>query len=365
IGLSPALGAFIAGVVLASSEYKHTLEADIDPFKSLLLGLFFISVGMGMDFGLLSQQAMPVLGAVMALVAIKMAVLLVLGRGFGLPAAQNILFSFAMAQGGEFAFVLLQYASGMQVLPEAQARFLVLTVALSMATTPFLMMAASRWVLPRFMSQLPVREADVINERNSVIIAGYGRFGQIIGRFLRGQGVEVTVLEIDPEQIDLIRKFGGKGYFGDASRLDLLHSAGAENARMLVVAVDNADKALEIVRMARRNFPGLTVFARARNRRHAYELDKAGAHLFLRETFDTALRMAQEVMVQLGYKRTDMEYKAAQFKAHDESTLRKSFEFFEQEPELISFAQQARHELERILSSDIGDSSEEPKSATS
>lgn len=365
IGLSPALGAFVAGVVLASSEYKHTLEADIDPFKSLLLGLFFISVGMGMDFSLLASQPFSILGAVAALVAVKMAVLFLLGRNFGLMPSQNVIFTFIMAQGGEFAFVLLQYATFAQVLPAGQAAFLTLTVALSMASTPFLMMAASRWVMPRFMSQLPPPEADVIEERHPVIIAGYGRFGQIIGRFLRGQGVEVTVLEIDPGQIDLIRRFGGKGYFGDATRLDLLRSAGAGSASLLVVAVDNADKALEIVRMARQNFPQLTVFARARNRRHAYELDKAGAHLFLRETFDSSLRMAQEAMVHLGYRRADMEYKAAQFKAHDEDTLHRSFAFFEQEPELISFSTQARKELERILRSDIGETGEEPQNVPS
>lgn len=353
IGLSPAMGAFVAGVVLANSEYKHTLEADIEPFKNLLLGLFFISIGMGMNFVIIATHPLGIISAVLALVAIKITVLMLLGKVFGLNASQNSIFSFVMSQGGEFAFVMFQYSNTLNVMPPEHTAFLTLVVALSMATTPFLMMLGSRLIMPRFMSLLPEREADVINQNNNVIIAGYGRFGQIIGRFLHAQGLTTTILEKNPDQIDLLRKFGGSGYFGDASRLELLASAGAAKARLLVVAVDDADKALEIVRLAREHFPHMKVFARARNRRHAHELNKAGAHYFIRETFDSSLRMAQEVMVELGYTRADMADKAQKFKKHDEATLKKSFEFFDQEPELISFARQASQELERILQNDI------------
>ncbi len=359
LGLSPAMGAFVAGVVLANSEYKHTLEADIEPFKNLLLGLFFISVGMGMDFAIFHLHPLGIVGCVAALIVVKIAVMFLLGKAFRLDNAQASIFSVVMSQGGEFAFVLFQYTGSLHVMEPEQAGFLTLVVALSMATTPFLMMFASRYIMPRFMSLLPDREPDTIDVSNAVIIAGYGRFGQIIGRFLKAQGVPATILEKSAEQIDAVRKFGAEGYFGDASRLELLASAGAAKARLLVVAIDDADKALEIVRLARENFPNLKVYARARNRRHAYELDKAGAHLFIRETFDSSLRMAEAAMVSLGYNQQEIHEKAAKFRKHDEATLRKSFEFFEQEPELISFSRQASQELERILQNDIATENEE------
>jgi monovalent cation:proton antiporter-2 (CPA2) family protein len=354
IQLSPALGAFIAGVVLANSEYKHTLESDIAPFKGLLLGLFFISVGMGMDFALMAQHPAALISAVVALIIVKMMILIASGRLFRLEAAQNMVFAFALAQGGEFAFVLFQYAGGLQVLSTEHTAFLTLVVALSMAATPFLMIVADRLVIPRFMSLLPERPADRIDANDHpVIIAGYGRFGQVIGRFLSAQGIKLTILEKDPDQIELLRRFGSKAYFGDATRLELLKSAGAATATILIVAIDDADKALEIVRNAKSQFPGLTIFARARNRRHAYELQKAGADLFRRETFDASLWMAQEAMKLLGKRAFDVRHKAMKFMKHDEETLKTSFSFFEHEPELINFAKQARLELERILNEDI------------
>lgn len=353
VGVSPALGAFIAGVVLANSEYKHTIETDIEPFKGLLLGLFFISVGMGMNFGLLAEQPSNLLGAVGVLIAVKMLVLLGLGRLFDVRGAQGLLFTFALAQGGEFAFVLFQFAGSVQVLDPAQTAFLTLVVALSMAATPFLMLLNDRFVQPRFMSLLPY-EYDTIPEGNStVILAGYGRFGQIVGRFLAGQGVQVTILEKDPDQIELLRKFGSRAYFGDATRLDLLEAAGAAHAKLLVVAVDDADKCLEIVRLAKRSFPNLTVYSRARNRRHAYELHKAGVDYYYRETFDSSLTMAQQAMIHLGARPIDMRYKARKFKKHDERTLRESFKFFEEQPVLIDFSRQASQEMERILQEDV------------
>lgn len=353
IGLSPALGAFISGVVLANSEYKHTLETDIQPFKGLLLGLFFISIGMGINFALLAETPGLIISAVLGLIAVKAIVLYGLGRLFGLRDGQNTLFALALAQGGEFAFVLFQYASGFFILSDGEAAFLTLTVALSMAATPFLMMFNESFVIPRFMSRLPETQYDRIEDHASpVIIAGYGRFGQIIGRFLRAQGVKITILEKDPDQIELTRKFGGSGYFGDASRLDLLQSAHADKAKLLIVAVDDADKCLEIVRLARQHFPALKIFARARNRRHAYELFKAGVDYYRRETFDSSLTMAQEAMKLLGASAAAVQRKAVRFMEHDEKTLQRSFEFFEQEPELISFSRQASGELEQILRED-------------
>ena len=353
IGVSPALGAFVAGLVLANSEYRRTLETDIEPFKGLLLGLFFISIGMGMDFGLLVNNPKVILGAVAGLVVLKAVVLHVLSRFFGLRDGQKMLFALALAQGGEFAFVLFQYASGLNLLSADQSAFLTLTVALSMATTPFCMMFNEKFVIPRFMSLLPQRDYDEIHENNPVIIAGYGRFGQVIGRFLSGQGVKITVLEKDPDQVELLHKFGSVGFFGDASRLDLLTNAGAAKARLLVVAVDDADKCLEIVRLAKENFPNLKIFARARNRRHAYELHKLGVDYFRREMFDSSLTMAEEAMKLMGGDPAEVNRKAVLFLQHDEKTLYKSFEIFEKERELISFSRQASGEMERILQEDI------------
>jgi glutathione-regulated potassium-efflux system ancillary protein KefC len=351
IGVSPALGAFVAGVVLANSQYKHAVDADIQPFKGILLGLFFISVGMGMNFSIFSQKAILIIAAVFALISVKAMILFILGRFFDLTKLQTLGFAFALSQGSEFAFVLFQSAALTKVIsPEAQA-FFTLVVALSMLATPFLMLIYHRFIIPKFMSYLPEREYDSINEKNGIILAGYGRFGQIIGRLLNGERVKITVLEKNPEQIELLRKFGYTGYFGDASRLDLLKSAGAEHAKLLIVTVGNPDANLKIVELAKQHFPHLKIYARARNRRHAYELHRAGVDYFIRELFDSSLAMTKEVMKFLDYKTEEIQNKTTAFKEHDEATLIQSFDFFEQESDLINFSRQAKGELERILKS--------------
>lgn len=357
VGVSPALGTFIAGVVLANSEYRHTLQTDIEPFKGLLLGLFFISVGMGMDFGLFTESPLRLVLAVFPLITIKALILFALGRLFGLNALHNSGFAFALAQGGEFAFVLFQFAEGLAILPEAQAKFLTMVVASSIGITPLLMLFYNRMIVPGFMSVLPERNYDNVEEQNLIIIAGFGRFGQLIGRFLSAQGIKTTVLEKDPDQIELLRKFGFKGYFGDATRLDLLNSAGAARAKLLVVAVDDPETSLEIVRLGKTEFPHLKIFARARNRRHAYELSKAGVNYFKREVFDSSLEMAQQIMVSLGKNESDIRVKAMKFKQHDEAALKQSFDFFDNEPELVNFSRTQRTELERILQSDASEDS--------
>lgn len=351
IGVSSALGAFISGVVLANSQYKHAIEADIQPFKGLLLGLFFISVGMGMNFSLFSQQALLILAAVTALILIKIIILSTLGRYFDLTNFQTIGFAFGLSQGSEFAFVLFQYATSTKVINDTTSSFFTLVVALSMLTTPFLMLFYHRFILPRFMTMLPEKKYDSIHERNKIILAGYGRFGQIIGRLLNGEHIKVTVLENNAEQIELIRKFGYVGYFGDASSLDVLTSAGAAHAKLIVITVGNPDVNLRIVELVKREFPHLKIYARARNRRHAYELHKLGVDYFVREVFDSSLTMTKKIMKFLGYKIEDIEKKTTAFRKHDEATLLQSFEFFERESDLINFARQAKGELERILRS--------------
>ncbi|MGA9657816.1 MAG: cation:proton antiporter, partial [Asticcacaulis sp.] len=352
VGVSPALGAFIAGVVLANSEYRRTIETDIEPFKGLLLGLFFISVGMSMDFTVLWQHPVGLIGAVVAVMCLKGFILFGLGRVFKLDTAPAMGLAFGLSQGGEFAFVLLQLIGGSRIIEPEVQKFLTLLVAISIAVTPILIVISSKYIMPRFVSQLPERSYDEINEHNPVIIAGFGRVGQIVGRFMLSQGLKVTVLEKNPDQVELLRKFGSKGYFGDATRLDLLRSAGAAEARMLIVAVDDADAAVEIVKMSKLHFPRLKVFSRARNRRHAYELHKAGVDHYHRETLDASLALAREAMIALGYNKAEIERKAKTFLAHDVETLRRSFEFFESEPDMINFARLSREELEGILRED-------------
>lgn len=351
IGVSPALGAFIAGVVLANSEYKHAVDADIQPFKGLLLGLFFISVGMAMNFSLFSHHAILIVAAVFSLIIVKAIILYFLGHIFDLSKLQSIGFAFALAQGSEFAFVLFDYAGSTKVINQETASFFTLVVALSMLATPFLMLIYHRLIIPQFMSFIPEREYDSFNEKNGIILAGYGRFGQIIGRLLNGENIKITVLEKNPEQIELLRKFGYIGYFGDASRLDLLKSAGAEHAKLLIVAVGNVDANLQIVKLAKQHFPHLKIFVRARNRRHAYELHRIGVDYFIRELFDSSLSMTKEVMRFLGYNNENIRKKASAFRKHDEATLIQSFDFFDEENELINFSRQAKGELERILQS--------------
>ncbi len=352
VGVSPALGAFIAGVVLANSEYRRTIETDIEPFKGLLLGLFFISVGMGMDFTVLMAHPFGLVAAVLGVMLLKGLVLYVLGNRFGVTGAQGLGLAIGLSQGGEFAFVLLQLIGGLNIItPDAQ-KFLVLLVALSIALTPILVAGYGKFILPMFMSQLPQRDYDQINEHNPVILAGFGRFGQIIGRFMTSQGVKVTVLEKNPDQVEAVGRFGFKAYFGDATRMDLLRSAGIHEARMLIVAIDDADAALDIVRQAKAHFPKLLVFSRARNRRHAYDLYKAGVDNYRRELLDGSLAMARDAMVALGRDASEIESKAAKFLAHDIETLKTSFAFFDSEPEMISFAKLSRAELESILNED-------------
>lgn len=352
LGVSPALGAFIAGVVLANSDYRRVLETEIEPFKGLLLGLFFISVGMGIDFGLLMAQAPAIFGAVLALMALKAAILWGIGRAFSMTPLNQIGYALALSQGGEFAFVLFQFAGGLAILSPDQSRFLTLVVAISIAATPILMLIFTKFIVPRFVSALPARQFEPVATQNPIILAGFGRFGQVIGRFLIAQGVQITVLERDPDQIDLLRKFGFKAYFGDATRLDLLRAAGAEHAKLLILAVDDAETSLNIAQMAREEFPNLRIFARARNRQHAYDLHKLGVPYFKRELFDSSLGMAKDIAQFLGDSAEIAARKAEQFRRHDEDSLKQSFAFFEDEPTLVSYAKTRSAELEQILKND-------------
>ena len=353
VGLSPALGTFLAGVLLAESEYRHELEMDLEPFKGLLLAVFFITVGAGIDFKLIASAPTAIIGAVVVFVAVKLAVLYAIARLARMKPPRASLFSFSLAQGGEFAFVLISFAAGLGLLAVTQANTLVAVVALSMALAPLLMMIDSRLIQPRFERLGAKREADRIEPAGSeAIILGHGRFGMTVGRVLAANGSKATVLDHDAEQIDALRRFGFKVFYGDASREDLLEAAGAADAKILVIAIDDREKILQIVETALRNFPHLEIFARAFDRPHAYALLNAGVKHVYREVFDSSLAMAEDALVALGQH----PYEAAQalrlFRKHDEEVMRRTAPHSGDIDTVIDISRRAQAEIERVLSGD-------------
>ncbi|UCF67913.1 MAG: cation:proton antiporter, partial [Acidobacteriota bacterium] len=354
VGLSPALGTFLAGVVLANSEYRHQLETDIEPFKGLLLGLFFIAVGASIDFNLIIGDPGLITSLVAGLVVLKLIVLLALGKLFKLSLDQNLLFGFALAQGGEFGFVLFSFASQHGVLAGALIAPLVAVVAVSMAMAPLMMLINEKLIQPRFGTREAVaREADEIHEENPVIIAGFGRFGHIIGRLLLANGVGTTVLDVDSDQVDTLRKLGLKVFYGDASRTDLLRAAGAERAKLLIVAVDEQDKALEIVRTAQKEFPNLRILSRARGRPHAYDLLEAGVENVYRETLDTSLQVGIDALCVLGYRRHQALRAARKFRRHDEASVRELAGMWKDQRAYIVRAREIIRSVEQMMRAEL------------
>jgi monovalent cation:proton antiporter-2 (CPA2) family protein len=322
VGLSPALGTFLAGVVLADSGYRHELESDIEPFKGLLLGLFFISVGAQIDFPLIGREPLTIAGIVAGTMALKLVVLAVLGRAFGLDRPARWLLAFSLAQIGEFAFVLLSFGVQEKIFSQAFASPLVAAVAISMVLTPPAFIVLERYVLPRVTDKGEERPHDVIEHADTpVVIAGYGRYGQIVGRVLRANGIPLTILDLDPEMVDVLARLGVKVYYGDASRVDLLHAAGCERAKLFVLAVDNKDEATRIAAAVRHNFPHLTILARAYDRVHAWELRALGVRKVYRETFGSAHENAVDALKQLGYRAHTAHRLAQRWRAHDEQVL--------------------------------------------
>ena len=301
VNLSPALGAFLAGLVLANSEFRHELEANIEPFKGLLLGLFFITVGAGIDFAVLADEWGLVLALAAAVIGVKALVLLILALVFGIRGSNGWLFTLGLAQAGEFGFVLLTYSVQNSVVPADLADILSLVVALSMFLTPVLFIVYDRVVLPRYRRNTNVeREADTIDDQAEVIVAGVGRFGQIVCRLLRANSIPAVVLDHEIEQIENVRRIGIRSYFGDASRTDLLETAGIAQARLLVVAIDDPDRAVRMVEHVKQFYPGVWVLARAFDRGHGYRLRKAGADDVVSETYHSALEMGGHAMTALG-----------------------------------------------------------------
>jgi len=359
VGVSPALGTFLAGVVLARSEYRHELESDIEPFKGLLLGLFFIAVGAAVDFDLIGRNLNLVLSLMVLLIVVKWLILFTLGRVFRMSMDQKLLFSFSLAQGGEFAFVLLSFAVREGVVPADLASTLIAVVALTMAATPILMLLNEKIVQPRFGTrEREERAPDVVDEENPVIIAGFGSFGSVVGRLLRANGVGTTVLEYDSDRVDLLRKLGMKVFYGDACRTDLLRAAGAEHAKLLVVAIDSHDKRMELAHTVQRHFPHLTLLVRARSRREAYDLLEAGVEHVYREKLDTGLRTGVEALRLLG-RRAYQAFRAAQkFRLHDEEAVRELAKMRHDDKLYFHTARQRIDDLESLLLSDLEDSGE-------
>jgi monovalent cation:proton antiporter-2 (CPA2) family protein len=354
VGLSMALGAFLAGVLLADSEYRHELELDIEPFKGLLLGLFFIAVGMSVDLGLFVRTPLLVLGLALGVVALKIVLLYPISILFGYCGrADATLFALALSQVGEFAFVLFGVAASQSLLNKDTVDLLNAVVAASMVATPLLMLAWERVLAPRLTSRAP-RAPDAIAERNPVIIAGFGRFGQVVARVLRGTGIRVTIIEHDPSQIETVRRFGWKAYYGDATRLDLLEAAGAREAQLLVVAVDDQDAALQIVKRARGRFPGLQIVVRAHSRTDAYEYVALGVPA-VRETFGSALDAAGSALQLLGKDAAEAQRAVQQFRSYDERRLVQLAPHRNDEQQLIAFARKERENLNQLLTNEAAD----------
>jgi CPA2 family monovalent cation:H+ antiporter-2 len=353
VGLSPALGTFLAGVVLANSEYKHELESDIDPFKGLLLGLFFIAVGASIDFSLVAQQPWLIAGLVLALMVVKGIVLFVLGKFFRLSLDQNTLLAVALSQVGEFAFVLFSFSLQGGILPKDIVDVMVAVVALSMALTPLALLLNERVIQPRLITDsADEREADVIEEKNPVIIAGFGHFGNTVGRFLRAHKVGTTILDIDSERVERLRKMGIKVYYGDASRYDLLHAAGANDAKLIIITIEPAAKRLELIETIKKHFPHLRMLVRAENRYDAYDQMNAGMLHIYRETIDTSLRVGVDALKLLGYRAYAAERAARTFFKYDESKLKQLAAIRDQD-EYINTARSNIEELERLLQADL------------
>jgi glutathione-regulated potassium-efflux system ancillary protein KefC/glutathione-regulated potassium-efflux system protein KefB len=353
VGLSPALGAFLAGVVLAESEFRRELETDIEPFRGLLLGLFFITVGAGLNLGLVLQHWVLIPALTIGLMAIKALAMWGVGLVFGKGRRDAATVAVSLAQGGEFAFVLLTFVVGAHVLNQDQAGLATAVVALSMALTPIAFALHERLVLNRAGPLDEPERLPFDDGAPDAIVAGFGRFGQIATRLLTANEFKVVLLDSSIEQIDLIRRFGWPVHYGDASRLDLLRAAGAGKAKLLLVAIDDKDKAVELVRAATEYFPNLTILARAYDRRHAYELIKAGADDLERETFEGALSFGKKALLRLGLSERRAKQAATLFRDHDKALFKRLAPVYGEEENYIMASRDSRATMEKLLQAEM------------
>ena len=352
IGLSPSLGAFLAGVLVADSEFRHELEADIEPFKGLLLGLFFIAVGMSANLALLGREPLTVLALAFGLMAIKFLLMAFVSRAAGAPWASALAVGDAVSQGGEFAFVLFSAAAGFGVLDGPVAERLVLAVTLSLVISPLVFALHDR-LLARWREHAAPPEFDAIDDPGRpVIIAGYGRVGQVVSRVLRMCGIEFTALELSYQQVDFVRRFGNKVYYGDASRIELLQAAKAGEAKLFVLAIDDVEASLRTAAVVRRHFPELPIVARARNRSHVFRLRNLGVTTILRETFPSSLAMAEQSLLRMGMSVSATAGALSLFRRHDEEMLESQYAMRDDEAKLIRTSREAAGQLKELFESD-------------
>lgn len=355
-GLSMSLGAFLAGVLLADSEYRHELEAAINPFKGLLLGLFFMTVGMAVDLPLLFREPTLVSALVLLFIAVKIAAVLAIRGALKLPADSARKLALTLAQGGEFAFVIFAIAAGLHIFDRDVAAMLTLIVALSMLVSPLLLVLEER-VLARWREPEPIiSDYDPLQDSGSAaIIVGFGRVGQMVGRVLHMSGITFTALEINPQQIDFVRKFGNKVYYGDASRLDLLEAAGTRNAKLFVLAVGDVEASLAIAELMRKHFPHVPVYARSLNRVHSYRLMELGVKVQIRETLHSSMELSRGVLHELGFEPSEAARAIDAFKEFDAKLLQQQFAIHGDEQALIATARQASDELRALFEAERGD----------
>ena len=353
VGLSPALGTFLAGVVLANSEYRHELESDIEPFKGILLGLFFISVGASINFGLILNRPLTVIALVCGVILIKSVVLFVTGRLTRLTFDQNLLFSLGLAQVGEFAFVLFSFMHQLNLLSAEWTDTLMGVTAISMTATPLLLLINERFILPRFgIGEQVEKEADAIDQQCPVILAGFGPFGSTIGRFLRANGIEATILDNDSDRVDLLRKMGFKVFYGDATRIEILKAAGADRAKILIAAIGSPAINHDLIAKVQLLFPHLTVMARAENRYDGYELMDMGIKDIYRESLDTSVRVGIDCLVKLGYRRYSATRAGQNFLKYDEAAMHKLAPNRHDESAYIFTAREQIQLQEQLLTND-------------
>ena len=351
-GLTASLGAFLAGMLLADSEYRHELEADIEPFKGLLMGLFFISVGMSANLGLLAQQPLNIAAIVLGLITIKFAVLYAIGRVASTEAPSARKLGLALAQGGEFAFVLFGSAAGAGIFTTPVSQMLIVAVTVSMLIAPFLFMLEEKMLAPRLDPEA-IREFDTIEApQGHVVIAGYGRVGQIVARVLSLKGIPFVALEKDADQVDSVRRFGGKLYFGDATRLELLHAANVGGARLFVLAIDDPEDSVKCARLVRHHFPKLPIIARARNRPHAHRLAEMDVKHYYRETWHTSMEMALQSLLQLRIPPSEAAMAIAKFRDHDLELLKRQQAIYLDENKLMQTTREASEDLLKLFEAD-------------
>lgn len=353
VGLSPALGTFLAGVILANSEFKHELESDLDPFKGLLLGLFFIAVGASINFGLIGENTGMIISITLGILLLKTLLLLAIGKYSKLSLDQNLIFAIGLSQVGEFSFVTFSFASQLQILDKPTNDILMAITAISMTITPLLILLNEKLILPRVGTlEKEEKEADVVEEKNNVIIVGFSHFGSTIGRFLRANGIKATILDNDSDRVDLLRKMGFKVYYGDATRVDLLESAGAHDAKILISAIDSPETNFLLVETVKKHFPNLELMIRAKSRADAYELMEMEVSNIYREHLDSSIRLAKDVLVKLGFRSHTVHRLGLNFIKYDEDALKELVKVKDNQKEYISTIRRTIEMEEQLLSSE-------------